>query len=229
MSYYKKKDYKKKNYYSKQDCYKYVQDIYYGNVDITEDVLQNGIKALWDIIKHKDDRINALNSQILALSGCTKHKLNLKETNSISLYMYMKEFYPEIFKDHQKKVQASNKLKGLKFKSLKEAHSFLWDEYLSSKPEKVKKKQPTMTLSSWIKNIANPYRTINEYVSGVLIYLDYKGYIDYYGHTFNKLGNIKRRAFKFYDDEETIAILQEAIDIVGQYDNIENVKEMFKK
>ena len=216
------------SYYNKKNCYKYIWDIYWKKGQATPDELQLGFKAMWDIIQQKDAKIDVLVSQLLALSGCTKHRLSLKDSNSISLYMYMKEFYPEIFKDHQKKVQASNKLKGLKFKSFKEAHSFLWNEYLNT-TNVVKKKQPTLTLSSWVKNIANPYRTINEYVSGVLIYLDYKGYIDYYGHTFNKLGNIKRRAFKFYDDEETIAILQEAIDIVGQYDNIENVKEMYKK
>lgn len=188
--------------------------------------IQSALKSFHVIIKAQQLEISQLKKQLLAAENSTKILIsNLKGINSISLYMYLSEFYPEILEDHRKKIQSSKKLKTLKFKTLKEAHLFLWKEYLLE--PMVKDNTPMTVLSNWTKNIANPYKNPREYVTAILIYLNHKGYLDYYNKSFNQLGEVRKGCFKFRLDDETNDIIKEAIEAVGIYDNAKKVKEIY--
>lgn len=196
--------------------------------ELDNEQIQSALRSLSELIRMQNLEISHLKKQLLAASNAKTINIeNLGKVDSISFYMYLSEFYPEIFKEHRKKIQSSNRLKTLRFKNLKEAHLFLWDNYL--KEVHYDEESPMIILSSWTKNIANPYKNPKEYVTAILIYLDYMGHIDYYGKSFNHLGEVKKGCFKFRSDDETNSIIQEAIEKVGIYNNVNKVKEVYSK
>lgn len=148
----------------------------------------------------------------------------------ISLYLYLKDFWPSIFEDYKTKIQGSKVLKAKRFKSLKEANEYVWNDLVKSKARR--DTETLFVLSKWVEGmgIKHNFRNKQEFITACLLYMDYKGYLNKEGKTFNKLGDIKRGSFRFNSDEDTYRILTDTFDTVAKYKSgIEKFKLKIKE
>lgn len=196
---------------------------------LNEHELTRAVTHLSFIVSQLKNENNMLKNQIRAVSGYPL--INFKDpkakVDEFSLYMYLQEFWPEVFHDYKDKIQSSKKFKAKKFTNLKQANEFVWTELI-----KPKDNESLFVLSKWVEGmgISHHFRTKQEFITACLCYMDYKGYLDKEGKTFNKLGDIKRGSFRFNSDEETYAILTDTFDTVGKYKSgIEKFKLKIKE
>lgn len=190
------------------------------------------VKLYIEVSKMKRENTQ-LRNNIRAMDGHPVIQINdpNAKLDDISLYLYLKDFWPSIFEDYKAKIQSSKILKGKRFKSFKEANNYVWKDLIQN--NKLKKTNESLfVLSKWVDGmgIKHNFRNKQEFVTACLCYMDYKGYLDKEGKTFNKLGDIKRGSFRFNSDEETYAILTDTFDTVGKYKSgIEKFKLKIKE